>query len=38
MGRFDEDGSWIGQYGTMSRKQQRISNEASPPIGAATYV
>ena len=37
-GRFDEDGSWIGQYGTLRRKQQqRISTESGLPPGA-TYV
>jgi len=38
-GRFDEDGSWIGQYGTLRKKQQQISTESSTqPLGAATYV
>jgi len=39
--RFDEDGSWIGQYGTINKKQKRISNEltaASASAGGATYV
>ena len=41
-GRFDEDGSFIGQYVTVSKNKQRISNEltaaaASAPSGA-TYV
>ena len=37
-GRFDEDGSWIGQYGTLRRKhQQRVSAESGLPPGA-TYV
>ena len=38
LGRFDEDGSWIGQYGTLRRKhQQRVSAESGLPPGA-TYV
>ena len=40
-GRFDEDGSWIGVYGTNSKKdnKKRISNELTAASAAgATYV
>ena len=38
-GRFDEDGSFIGQYVTVSKNKQRISNELTAAVAnGATYV
>ena len=38
-GRFDEDGSFIGQYVTVSKTKQRISNELTAAVAnGATYV
>ena len=38
-GRFDEDGSWIGVYGTSKKEKKRISNELTAATAAgATYV
>ena len=38
-GRFDEDGSFIGQYVTVTKNKQRISNELTAAAASgATYV
>ena len=38
-GRFDEDGSFIGQYVTVTKNKQRISNELTAAVAnGATYV
>ena len=41
-GRFDEDGSFIGQYVTVTKTKHRVSNELTAAVAAeasgATYV